>query len=79
MRTIQMTFDEDLVMQVDETCKRLGTSRSALTREALRALIAKLEHDELCRRDREGYARMPQEEGEFTTENLAWGDEWDEA
>ena len=78
MRTIQMTLDEELVEQVDVACKRVGKSRSALTRDALRALIAKLDYEELCRRDREGYARMPQEEGEFHTENLAWGDEWDE-
>lgn len=79
MRTIQMTLDEELVAQVDLTCKRVGKSRSALTREALRALIAKLEYEELCRRDEEAYRKCPQEDGELMVrdEDRAWGDPWD--
>jgi metal-responsive CopG/Arc/MetJ family transcriptional regulator len=36
MRTVQMTLDDDLVNQVDSVVKKLHTSRSAFTRNALR-------------------------------------------
>ncbi len=36
MRTVQMTLDERLVDRVDRAARRLGTSRSAFTRDALR-------------------------------------------
>ena len=37
MRTVQLTLDEELIEQVDALAKRLGTTRSALTRDALAA------------------------------------------
>ena len=36
MRDVQVTLHEDLVATVDRVAKKLGTSRSAFTRQALR-------------------------------------------
>ena len=66
MRTVQMTLDEDLVAAVDKAAKRLGTTRSALTREALRATLARITGRELERKHREGYGRKPVRKGEFS-------------
>jgi metal-responsive CopG/Arc/MetJ family transcriptional regulator len=65
MKTVQMTLDEDLVAAVDKAAKRLGTTRSALTREALRAALARMRTRELERKHRDGYARKPVKKGEF--------------
>lgn len=65
MKTVQMTLDEDLVVTVDKVAKRLGTTRSAFTRRALRAAIEKARIDELERKHREGYRRKPIKRGEF--------------
>ena len=37
MKTVQMTLDENLVKAVDSAAKKLGTTRSAFTRQALRS------------------------------------------
>ena len=66
MQTVQMTLDEDLVAEVDEAIKTLGTTRSAFTREALRLALARLRERELERRHREGYERTPVQPGEFS-------------
>ena len=66
MQTVQMTLDEELVAEVDQAIKALGTSRSAFTREALRLALARLRERELERRHREGYERHPVEQGEFS-------------
>jgi metal-responsive CopG/Arc/MetJ family transcriptional regulator len=66
MRTVQMTLDEDLVAAVDKAAKRLGTTRSALTRQALRATLAAIRGRELERKHREGYSRRPVRKGEFS-------------
>lgn len=69
MRTVQMTLDRKLVEAVDMAVKRLGTTRSAFTREALTAALARLEADALERQQRRGYERHPIRPGEF--------DEWE--
>ncbi len=77
MRTVQMTLDEDLVAAVDRAARRLGTTRSGFTREALNDALRKLRIKEMERRHREGYARKPAKRGEFSaweTEQV-WGDE----
>lgn len=77
MRTVQMTLDEDLVAAVDRAARRLGTTRSGFTREALNDALRKLRIKEMERRHREGYARKPVKRGEFSvweTEH-AWGGE----
>jgi CopG family transcriptional regulator / antitoxin EndoAI len=66
MRTIQMTLDEALVVAVDKAAKRLRTSRSAFTRDALRLALASIHTRELERRHREGYARKPVSKQEFS-------------
>jgi len=66
MKTVQMTLDEDLVEAVDRVAKRLGTSRSAFAREALRDALARVRARGLEQRHREGYARSPVRRGEFS-------------
>jgi len=76
MRTVQMTLDDDLVAAVDKAAKRLGTSRSGFTREALKAALSRIQIREMERKHREGYLRKPVRKGEFSvweTEH-AWGD-----
>ena len=36
MKTIQMTLDEQLINDVDKVIKKIGTTRSAFTRIALK-------------------------------------------
>lgn len=71
MQTVQMTLDEELVTKVDEAAARLGTSRSAFTRDALRLALAELRERELEQRHREGYRRHPVQPGEVSD----WEDE----
>ncbi len=76
MRTIQMTLDEDLVVAVDRVSRRLGTTRSAFARQALRNALSYLRIQELEVRHRHGYRKKPVCHGEFsdweTEQN--WGD-----
>ncbi len=65
MRTVQMTLDEELVERVDRAARRLATTRSAFTRDALRAALAALTERELERRHRRGYEAKPVRRGEF--------------
>jgi metal-responsive CopG/Arc/MetJ family transcriptional regulator len=71
MKTVQMTLDEALVEQVDRAAQTLGTTRSAFTRDALRAALVGLKEHELERRHRAGYERHPVRPGEFSD----WEDE----
>jgi Arc/MetJ-type ribon-helix-helix transcriptional regulator len=71
VKTVQMTLDEELVVRVDRAVRKLGTTRSAFARDALRAALARLRDDELERKQRAGYERHPVKEGEFD----AWVDE----
>jgi metal-responsive CopG/Arc/MetJ family transcriptional regulator len=70
MKTVQLTLDEPLVDEVDEVVKELGTSRSAFTREALRAALDRRRIEALEERHRRGYERHPVEPAEV--------DEWEE-
>ena len=65
MKTVRMTLDDDLVSAVDRTVRRLGTTRSAFARDALRAALDRLRTRELERKHREGYARKPVRKREF--------------
>lgn len=71
MKTVQMTLDEELVEAVDEAAKRLGTTRSAFAREALREALARERVKHLEQKHREGYEKHPVKTGEFD----AWEDE----
>ena len=66
MRTVQMTLDEDLVEAVDRVAKKLGKSRSAFAREALRAELARVSARALEEKHRAGYAGKPVRRGEFS-------------
>ncbi len=76
MRTVQMTLDDELVKAVDRMAKRLGTTRSGFTREALRAALVRSKERELERKHREGYLRQPPKRGEFQVweKEQVWGE-----
>lgn len=59
MKTVQMTLDEELLAAVDEAVRRLGTTRSAFTREALTEALARLQRSARERQHRRGYERHP--------------------
>jgi metal-responsive CopG/Arc/MetJ family transcriptional regulator len=61
-----MTLDEDLVAAVDRVVKKLGTSRSAFTRQALREAVERARLKSLERKHRDGYLRKPVRRGEFS-------------
>ena len=65
MRTVQMTLDEKLVADVDRVARKLGTSRSAFAREALRDALTRVRIRSLEQKQRDGYARKPVRRGEF--------------
>jgi len=60
-----MTLEDELVSAVDKAAKRLGTTRSGFTREALREALAKIKVRELEQKHRDGYLRKPVKPGEF--------------
>ena len=60
-----MTLDERLVDRVDRAARKLGKSRSAFTRDALREALTRLVTLEKERQHRRGYAARPVEAGEF--------------
>ena len=66
MKTVQMTLDEKLVAAVDKAAKKIGTTRSAFTRAALRQALERLKTQGLERRHRVGYARKPVRGDEFS-------------
>ena len=65
MKTIQMTLDKNLIASVDKVAKRLGTTRSAFTRQALKSALREIRINELERKHREGYKRKPVKHEEF--------------
>jgi metal-responsive CopG/Arc/MetJ family transcriptional regulator len=71
-----MTLDRDLVSAVDKAARRLGTTRSGFTREALRAALRRVHERALEERQREGYHRQPVKRGEFSgwEKEQAWVD-----
>ncbi len=77
MKTIQMTMDSELIARVDARVKRLGTTRSAFAREALRDALRRLDERELEERHVAGYLRHPVKADEFDGPEAdhAWGDE----
>lgn len=77
MKTVQMTLDDDLVKEVDKVSRKLGTTRSAFARKALRDALARHAVAELERKHRQGYERKPVDADEFSVweSEHAWGDE----
>ena len=71
-----MTLEEELLEAVDRLAKRLKTTRSAFTREALREALHKHNIARLEQKHRAGYENIPVEAGEFDVweDEQAWGD-----
>ncbi len=76
MKTVQMTLDESLVTAVDRAVKRLGTTRSAFARTALRSALEELKTKELELKHRDGYRGKPAAEKEFSAweGEQVWGE-----
>ncbi len=77
MKTVQMTLDDDLVKEVDLLAKELNTTRSALTRAALRSAIKDIRTKRLEKKHRAGYERHPVTREEFGVwhDEQAWGED----
>lgn len=81
MKTIQMTIDESLLRQVDQTVSDLNTTRSAFIRLALEEALRQYRVRRLEEQDEAGYTAVPAnpaETDEWSTER-AWGGEWNAA
>ncbi|MBI5444912.1 MAG: CopG family transcriptional regulator [Deltaproteobacteria bacterium] len=76
MRTVQMTLEDELVEDVDRVAGELHTTRSAFTREALKAALRKHRERRLEQKHREGYEASPATPGEFAVweGEQEWGD-----
>lgn len=76
MKTVQMTLEPVLVAEVDRVARRLGLTRSAFTRQALRDALDRLHVRHLEARHRDGYRRKPARRGEFDAwpSEQAWPD-----
>ena len=76
MKTIQMTLDDELVERVDKVVKKLHSTRSAFTRDALRNALEK--HNALLMEQKhlQGYSRKPVDPDEFRVweDEQDWGD-----
>ena len=77
MKTVQMTLDDNLVTAVDRVAKKIHTTRSAFTRDALRDALAKFNVARLEQKHRKGYKSLPVNKAEFSVreDEQAWGDE----
>ena len=65
MKTIQMTLDEELIRKLDYVVKKLKTTRSAFTRNALREALTKVKEREMEYQHRKGYRKKPVKQDEF--------------
>lgn len=76
MKTVQLTLDDELVQDVDKVVKKLKTTRSAFTREALYAALEQIKIKFLEQKHRSGYIKKPVKKNEFDVwENeQSWGD-----
>jgi metal-responsive CopG/Arc/MetJ family transcriptional regulator len=76
MRTVQMTLDAELVDAVDKAARRLGTTRSAFARRALREALKQVQLKVLEEKQRRGYEMKPVRRGEFDSweSAQAWAD-----
>jgi len=77
MKTVQMTLDENLVRSVDRVVKKMHTTRSAFTRDALRDALERLNVVRLEQQHRKGYEIHPVNKAEFSVweDEQEWGDE----
>lgn len=66
MKTVQMTFDDDLVMELDRVVQESHTDRSAFTSEALGRAITLYHQRKLGEKHRAGYLLHPVTPDEFS-------------
>ena len=66
MKTVQMTLDDELVLEVDKVVKELKTRRSAFTRKALKYAISDFNTKQLELKQINGYKNLPIEVNEFS-------------
>lgn len=76
MKTIQMTIEEALLLEVDSTTKELSLSRSAFIRQALRQALRQHKIRKMEEQHRRGYERIPPDATEEWDEVRAWGDDY---
>lgn len=76
MKTIQMTIDEPLLVEVDSLIKLLDTTRSAFIREALELALKQYKIRQMEQQHAKGYAQQPVAPGEFDVwlGEQSWGD-----
>jgi metal-responsive CopG/Arc/MetJ family transcriptional regulator len=76
MKAFQMTLEEDLVKKVDLTAKKLHTTRSAFTRQALVLAMEHIETLQLEAKHRSNYLKRPPAPDEFGVweKEQAWGE-----
>jgi len=67
MRTVQMTLKPELVAAVDALAAELKTSRSAFTRDPLRAALKRSGIKRREQQQQDGYTKFPVQTGEFLT------------
>jgi metal-responsive CopG/Arc/MetJ family transcriptional regulator len=75
MKTIRVTFDDDLVATVDRVVKKLKTTRSVFARKALLSAITQANIEELERKHKKGYGHRPVGKAEFSVWDVEqeWG------
>ena len=76
MKTAQIALNENLIKAVDNAAKKLGTTRSVFTREALRSALKGVRVKDMESKHRLGYKRKPVKRGEFSDweSEQVWGD-----
>ncbi len=76
MRKAQLPLEKELVDAIDRVARKLGTTRSGFTREALRAALARADESEKEQKHRDGYMRRPPTRGEFQPweKEQVWGE-----
>ncbi len=67
MKAIQVTFDEELLEQLDERPEVQELGRSRVLREMTAAYLAEKRSEDIAREYREGYTKYPQ-----TDEEIEW-------
>jgi hypothetical protein len=70
LKTIQVSLDERLLIEMDRVISVSGITRSAFIRDALRRALWRHRIAQMERKHAEGYARRPVRPGEF--------DEWED-
>jgi len=78
MKTVQMTINEELLIQIDQVVKAEQSNRSAFMRQALEDALRRYQIAKLEQQHTVAYLQQPITADEFDgwLEEQAWGDEW---